>query len=162
MKARKEMFITKFGEKQLSLRQMATLPGYRRRGAASTLLKWGMDRARKEGIALSMFAGNMGKLLYIKFGFKELGRVKIQVPGNDEVIYEIAMGKSSTLGGYSTVFLAHASPTTRQPVTSVESVLLHVKLARENLEMAGLSDRVEVIEGYGAEVLPALVEASFA
>jgi predicted O-methyltransferase YrrM len=61
-----------------------------------------------------------------------------------------------TLGGYSTIFLANASPTTR--VTSIESVPLHAKVARENLEMAGLSDRVEVIQGDGVEVLPALLE----
>ncbi|KAJ4313575.1 hypothetical protein N0V84_009332 [Fusarium piperis] len=80
MKARKEIFVSRFGERQLSLRQMATLPDYWRRGAASKLLIWGMERARKEGVAVPMFAGNMGKLLYIKFGFKELGKVKIQAP----------------------------------------------------------------------------------
>ncbi|KAJ2995557.1 hypothetical protein NUW58_g1239 [Xylaria curta] len=91
MKARKDIFVTKFGERQLSLRQMATLPDYWRRGAASALLKWGMERARKEGVAVSMFAGNMGKPLYLKYGFKELGKVKIQAPNETEVTYEIAM-----------------------------------------------------------------------
>ncbi|KAF5575367.1 gnat family protein [Fusarium subglutinans] len=91
MKARKDIFVSRFGERQLSLRQMATLPDYWKRGAASKLLSWGMERARNEGVAIPMFAGNMGKLLYAKFGFKELGRVKIQAPGESEVIYEIAM-----------------------------------------------------------------------
>ncbi|KAF5663904.1 gnat family protein [Fusarium circinatum] len=72
MKARKDIFVSSFGERQLSLRQMATHPDYWKR-------------------AIPMFAGNMGKLLYAKFGFKELGRVKIQVPGESEAIYEIAM-----------------------------------------------------------------------
>lgn len=60
-----------------------------------------------------------------------------------------------TLGGYSTIFLANASPTTR--VVSLESVPLHAKVARENLEMAGLSDRVEVIQGNAIEVLPTIL-----
>ncbi|KAJ8131417.1 hypothetical protein O1611_g2213 [Lasiodiplodia mahajangana] len=91
MKARKEIFVAKFGEKQLSLRQIATLPEYRGRGAASELLKWGMERAKKERVALPMFAGKMGKRLYLNYGFKELGRVEIQAPGEEEVIYESAM-----------------------------------------------------------------------
>lgn len=272
MKARKEIFVGRFGERQLSLRQMATLPDYWRRGAASKLLTWGMERARNEDVAVTMFAGRMGNQLYSKFGFKELGRVKVQVPGETEFIYEIAMawdlheevaksvlhnyvtrvfygmwpflsdlasffkggpkygsqewykvtGRDSrwvavdewafaqthnegripsnevlakafkhqqesglpdisvspsqgkyiqvqakianaqhilevgTLGGYSTIFLANANPTTL--VTSIESVPLHVKVARENLDMAGLGHRVEVIHGNGVEVLPALLE----
>ncbi|KAG5811756.1 hypothetical protein H9Q74_013447, partial [Fusarium xylarioides] len=91
MKARKDIFVSRFGQRQLSLRQMATLPDYWKRGAASKLLTWGMERARKEGVAIPMFAGNMGKLLYVKFGFKERGRVKIQALGESEVVYEIAM-----------------------------------------------------------------------
>ncbi|KAJ2995555.1 hypothetical protein NUW58_g1240 [Xylaria curta] len=61
-----------------------------------------------------------------------------------------------TLGGYSTIFLANASPTTR--VTSIESLSLHVQVARENLEMAGLADRVEVIQGDAVAILPALLK----
>ncbi|KAI0380513.1 acyl-CoA N-acyltransferase [Hypomontagnella monticulosa] len=91
MKARKEIFVARYGERQLSLRQMATLPDYWRRGAATKLLLWGKDRARKEGVAVPMFAGNMGKGLYSKYGFKELGRVKVQAPNETEVIHVIAM-----------------------------------------------------------------------
>ncbi|KAI0380514.1 O-methyltransferase-domain-containing protein [Hypomontagnella monticulosa] len=61
-----------------------------------------------------------------------------------------------TLGAYSTIFLAGTSPTTR--VTTIESVPLHVKVARENIEMAGLGERIEVIHGKGIEVLPALLK----
>ncbi|KAI9155622.1 O-methyltransferase family 3 [Paramyrothecium foliicola] len=61
-----------------------------------------------------------------------------------------------TLGGYSTIFLANATPTTK--VVSIESAPHHVKVARGNLKMAGLSDRVDVIEGNALEVLPKLLE----
>jgi hypothetical protein len=30
-----------------------------------------------EGVAILLFAGNMGKLLYVTFGLRELGRVRI-------------------------------------------------------------------------------------
>ncbi|KAJ4313576.1 hypothetical protein N0V84_009333 [Fusarium piperis] len=61
-----------------------------------------------------------------------------------------------TLGGYSTIFLANASPTTR--VTTLESVSHHVQVAQENLAMAGLGDRVEVIQGDAVEVLPTILD----
>lgn len=41
MKAHKKICVTKFGDRQLSLRQMATAPDYWNRGAASKLLRWG-------------------------------------------------------------------------------------------------------------------------
>lgn len=91
MGARKRFFVDRFGQRQFSLRQMATLPDYWRRGAASTLLKWGMDRARKEGVAVNMFAGNMGAGLYVKFGFKELAKVHVQVEGEVEDLFMLAM-----------------------------------------------------------------------
>ena len=43
-------------------------------------------------------------------------------------------------------------------VTSVAAVPLHVRVARGNLEMARLSDRVEIIEGDAVEILPAILE----
>jgi predicted O-methyltransferase YrrM len=61
-----------------------------------------------------------------------------------------------TLGGFSTIFLANASPTTK--ITTVEYNPHHAKVARENLEMAGLSDRVEVLEGAGTDVLPLILK----
>ncbi|PMD48145.1 acyl-CoA N-acyltransferase [Hyaloscypha variabilis F] len=91
MGTRKALFVGKFGQRQLSLRQMATLPDYWRRGAASTLLEWGMERARREGVAVPMFAGNMGKKLYEKFGFKELGIAHVQVEGEEEELFMSAM-----------------------------------------------------------------------
>jgi GNAT superfamily N-acetyltransferase len=91
MRVRKDLFVAKFGQRQLSLRQMATLPDYWRHGAASKLLTWGMDRASTEGVAVPMFAGNMGKKLYEKFGFKELGVARVQVEGEEEVLLMSAM-----------------------------------------------------------------------
>jgi predicted O-methyltransferase YrrM len=61
-----------------------------------------------------------------------------------------------TLGGYSTIFLANASPTTK--MTTVEYDPHHAKVARENLEMAGLSDRVEVLNGAGLDILPIILK----
>ena len=61
-----------------------------------------------------------------------------------------------TLGGYSTIWLASASPDIR--VTTVEVDERHAAIAQENLAAAGVADRVEVIVGSGLDVLPKLVK----
>ncbi|KAL1692580.1 O-methyltransferase-domain-containing protein [Schizophyllum commune] len=57
-----------------------------------------------------------------------------------------------TLGGYSTIWLARALPADGKLVT-FELSEKHAKIARENLEHAGVADRVEVVVGPAAETL---------
>jgi predicted O-methyltransferase YrrM len=61
-----------------------------------------------------------------------------------------------TLGGYSTIWLANAGPDVK--VISVEVDEHHAKVARSNIEHAGVADRVDVRLGPGVEVLPRIVE----
>ncbi|MEV8023559.1 O-methyltransferase [Microbacterium sp. NPDC080220] len=60
-----------------------------------------------------------------------------------------------TLGAYSTIWLARALPAEGR-VVSIEAEPHNAAVARRNLERAGVADRVEVREGRGADVLPAL------
>lgn len=85
-RARKELFVSRYGEKMLSLRQLATLPAYWRMGAATMLCKWGMEKARKADVAVPIFASPMGKLLYESLGFRQVGTWKAQVEGEDEAL----------------------------------------------------------------------------
>lgn len=85
-KARRELFVSRYGERQLSLRQMATLPQYWRRGAATALCKWGKEEARKVGVAVPMFASPMGKMVYESLGFREIGTWVAQVEGEEEFV----------------------------------------------------------------------------
>ncbi|KAF2499385.1 O-methyltransferas-like protein family 3 [Lophium mytilinum] len=59
-----------------------------------------------------------------------------------------------TLGGYSTLWLASATPTTR--VTSIEISPAHAAVAEESLQKAGVGERTEVLVGAGLDVLPKL------
>ena len=59
-----------------------------------------------------------------------------------------------TLGGVSATWLASLNPQAR--ITTIEYDAHHASVARENLQRAGVSDRVEVIEGAGMDVLPRL------
>ncbi|OJD40192.1 o-methyltransferase family 3 [Diplodia corticola] len=61
-----------------------------------------------------------------------------------------------TLGGYSSIWFAHASPDIK--VTTIEVDEHHAAVARENLKYAGVDDRVEVIVGSGSDVMAKLVE----
>jgi predicted O-methyltransferase YrrM len=60
-----------------------------------------------------------------------------------------------TLAGYSTIWLARALPEGGRLVT-LEADPRHARVARSNLERAGLSDVVEVVEGPALETLPRL------
>lgn len=57
-----------------------------------------------------------------------------------------------TLGAYSTIWMATASPETR--VISLEIDSKTAAIARENIAYAGLSDRIEVREGAALDLLP--------
>jgi GNAT superfamily N-acetyltransferase len=58
------------GRRFWHLHLIMVLPGYRRRGLASQLMNWGVERADEDGLALYLDAAPMAKALYEKFGFK--------------------------------------------------------------------------------------------
>ena len=63
-----------------------------------------------------------------------------------------------TLGGYSTICMASALPPEGRLVT-LEYEPLHARVARANLQMAGLTEHVELRLGPGLDSLQALHEA---
>ncbi len=60
-----------------------------------------------------------------------------------------------TLGGYSSIWLARALPPDGRLIT-LEAKEEHAKVARSNIERAGLSDRVEVRVGLALDLLAGL------
>jgi predicted O-methyltransferase YrrM len=66
-----------------------------------------------------------------------------------------------TLGGYSTIWLARALPDDGRLVT-LELEPHHTHVARENLDLAGVSGKVDILTGPAAESLAAMTgEAPF-
>lgn len=61
-----------------------------------------------------------------------------------------------SLGGYSGVWLARALPPGGGKLTTIEKDPRHAAIAREAFASAGLTQRVELIEGAALDVLPAL------
>jgi predicted O-methyltransferase YrrM len=62
-----------------------------------------------------------------------------------------------TLGGYSTIWMARALPAGGRLVT-LEAAQKHAKVARDNIERAGMSKRVEIRVGPAADSLAELVK----
>lgn len=66
-------------ERHYELLNLATSPHYQRKGIASRLLGYGLEKADKEGVKVFLTASPMGKLLYRKLGFEELGSLSIDL-----------------------------------------------------------------------------------
>ncbi|KAI9642998.1 hypothetical protein NHQ30_008732 [Ciborinia camelliae] len=61
-----------------------------------------------------------------------------------------------TLGGYTSIWIATENPDCK--VTTLEFDPKYAKVARENIDHAGVSGRVEVLEGSAVEILPVLLK----
>jgi predicted O-methyltransferase YrrM len=100
------------------------------------------ETTRERGLPAIEVAANQGKFLALL----------AQLVGARRVL------ELGTLGAYSTIWFARAvGPEGR--VTTVEVNPVHADVARENLERAGVADRVDVEVGAALEVLPRLAEA---
>ncbi|WP_405111252.1 O-methyltransferase [Paenibacillus sp. FSL K6-1217] len=109
--------------------------------AADPILDAVLDANAGAGLPAIDVAPNQGKLLYL------LAKMK----GASNML------EIGTLGGYSTIWLARALPETGRLVT-LEFEHKHVVVAEDNLRMAGLAHKTEVLEGPALDSL-ALLEA---
>ena len=69
-------------EKTWYLKTLAVLPALQRKGVGTALVEWGMEQARLHGGKLYVDSSYVGKRMYAKLGFKEVGSF---VVGNSRV-----------------------------------------------------------------------------
>jgi caffeoyl-CoA O-methyltransferase len=93
-----------------------------------------------DGIPAIQVGPSDGKLLYLL----------LKLTGARKVV------ELGTLVGYSAIVMARALPPGGH-LWSIEAEPRHAQIARANIAAAGLADRVTVITGTGAQVLPTLV-----
>lgn len=62
----------KEAERHAVLGMIVTSPDYRRRGAASLLLRWGIEKADERGVEIYLESSVAGRPLYEKFGLRPL------------------------------------------------------------------------------------------
>ncbi|KAM0418879.1 hypothetical protein ACHAPT_012144 [Fusarium lateritium] len=84
LKESAQKYFSQFGTDQIKLQILGTLPEYRRRGFATHLCKWGMERAARDGLAMTLSASPQGYPLYAGLGFRKLGQQTIHAPGEEE------------------------------------------------------------------------------
>jgi len=63
---------------------LATFPEYQRRGAGAQLTRWGIEKAKSEGYAVTVFADPSATEMYRRQCFEVLGMVHTQVDGEEE------------------------------------------------------------------------------
>ncbi|TRM63893.1 O-methyltransferase-domain-containing protein [Schizophyllum amplum] len=101
-------------------------------------LDFALSNSKKHGLPDIAVSASQGKLLHLLV--RSLGAKRIAEVG--------------TLGGYSTIWFARAVGPEGKVVT-FELQDKHAKVARENLEHAGVGDRVEIVVGPAANSLAA-------
>jgi len=66
-------------EKHFVLMNLVTAPSFRRKGAASQLVRWGLERADREGVIVVLDSSPHGLPLYKTLGFVEVDRIELDL-----------------------------------------------------------------------------------
>ncbi|KAF9698149.1 hypothetical protein EKO04_003667 [Ascochyta lentis] len=111
-----------------------------RTAPSNDVLEYALSNSEKQGLPDIAVSPSQGKYLQLQARLLKAKNV-------------LEVG---TLGGYSTIWLANASPDVK--VISVEVDEHHAEVARSNIEHAGVADRVDVRLGPGVEVLPRIAD----
>ncbi len=111
----------------------------------------GHDGAHGSGLASAFAAPELQGLPAIQVGMSEgkLLTLLLRLVGAKKVV------EFGTLAGYSAIRMAQALPSDGR-LWTLELEEMHAAVARDNLAMAGLSDRVKVLVGPALEALPQL------
>lgn len=74
----------------LDLTFVGTDPQHERRGAATALIRWGLEKSKKEGVPAYLESTPNAAALYEKLGFRAVDRLSINLDGSrtyEEVCY---------------------------------------------------------------------------
>ena len=86
-----KFFVEPYPNSYYLLSGMATHPDHQRRGAGKALLQRGIDKANEKGWTPCPFSSLMGKPLYTAMGYREVGKFRTQIEGEEEVLETPAM-----------------------------------------------------------------------
>jgi ribosomal protein S18 acetylase RimI-like enzyme len=79
-------FFDEYGVHQFRLAKLATHPDYRENGVGTKLVNWGQNEAEKYACPVTVLASLMGRSLYKRLGFSEMGIEKAEVKDEEESI----------------------------------------------------------------------------
>src|SRR5215210_883956 len=110
--------------------------------SSDEILEAALRDSRRAGLPEIHISPNEGRLL----------QLLVEIAGARRIL------EIGTLGGYSAIHFARSLPDDGALI-SLEIDEHHAKVARHNIERAGLSDKVEIRVGDAHELLAALIEA---
>ncbi|MCJ1443641.1 MAG: hypothetical protein MMC23_004141 [Stictis urceolatum] len=73
-----------YGDEYLELGQLYVHPEHHGKGYGRAMVSWGLERAGREGMPVALFASPMGKRLYLKLGFRQVGVLRVCVEGDGD------------------------------------------------------------------------------
>lgn len=83
--AKTDFFDTKYPKGHIHLVMLGCHPQYQRRGAGRALCQWALEKAKRNGLAVTVFATGEGEQLYEYLGFEQRGAFTLDVPGEDDL-----------------------------------------------------------------------------
>ncbi|KAI2602325.1 acyl-CoA N-acyltransferase [Hypoxylon sp. NC1633] len=93
-----DFYFGQYGDGQIHLWLLATLPDFRRRGAGTRLCRWGLEQASQRLLHATVLASPMGKRLYEELSFATCGSFIVQAGGETEKLEIWAMSYPKTEG----------------------------------------------------------------
>jgi predicted O-methyltransferase YrrM len=119
--------------------------------------------AELQAYAAELFGGEDGVLAEIRRAHRDAGLPDIAISAEEGRVLQVLLRavaarrvlEVGTLGGYSGVWIARALGPGGKLVT-IELDPDFARIARRSFEKAGVSERVEVLEGPALDILPAL------
>ena len=86
-----QTYFAVFAENQVNLSALVVHPDFRRRGAGTMLVDWGIKAADAKGWPVTLCASPMGQLLYQHLGFKQIATEVVRVVGEEETLTSAVM-----------------------------------------------------------------------
>ncbi|KAK4455194.1 putative N-acetyltransferase ycf52-like protein [Podospora aff. communis PSN243] len=83
---KRDFFDSRYTRGHMFLKILLCHPDYQRRGAGCALTTWGIQEGRRLGLNTTVFASPMGLNLYRKLGFREIGRFRVQLEGDEDFL----------------------------------------------------------------------------
>ncbi len=85
-RAKENLFDKPYHSKHYYLDLLATHPDYQDHGIDKELVNWGLEKEKKQGWNVMLFASPMGRRVYAKLGFKDVGAFRTQIEGEEEYL----------------------------------------------------------------------------
>ena len=86
-----QTYFAKWAEEQINLSALVVHPDFRRQGAGTMLVNWGIKAAHEKGWPVTLCASPMGKLLYEHLKFERIATEVVRAEDEEETMSSAVM-----------------------------------------------------------------------